>query len=174
MEPCTVKARTVRSGAARWTSTEGTAVGTYNDTLEETGWGILDIASGYGAETADVDIMYAAGYMEGYLTARLVALYYTCCSGTETADVDIMYAAGYMEGYLTARSVALYLCVVVRGRNRRCGYHVCSGVHGGISHSKVSGIIPVCSGTGQKPQMWISCMQQGTWRDISQQGQWHY
>ena len=61
----------------------GTAVGTYNDTLEETGWGILDIASGYGAETADVDIMYAAGYLEGYLTARSV---------TVTSQIGLFFA----------------------------------------------------------------------------------
>ncbi|KAK3090580.1 hypothetical protein FSP39_012855, partial [Pinctada imbricata] len=55
---------------------KGTAVGVYNDTLETTGWGILDIASGYGAETSDSDIMYAAGYVEGYLTAKRIYQHY--------------------------------------------------------------------------------------------------
>ena len=46
------------------------AYGYYNDTLMTTGWGVLEIRSGYGPLTKDNDIMYAAGYMEGMLTAK--------------------------------------------------------------------------------------------------------
>ena len=49
-----------------------TAVAMYNDTLMETGWGILDIVAGHGKPASDVDIMYAAGYIEGVLTAPYV------------------------------------------------------------------------------------------------------
>ena len=48
---------------------KSTAVGVFNDTLMETGWGILDIISGHGKPANDIDIMYAAGFLEGALTA---------------------------------------------------------------------------------------------------------
>ncbi|KAJ8319226.1 hypothetical protein KUTeg_004317 [Tegillarca granosa] len=54
------------------------AVASYNDTLMETGWGILDIASGYGKSITvqDRDIMYAAGFLEGTLTAKHIYQHY--------------------------------------------------------------------------------------------------
>lgn len=54
------------------------AVASYNDTLMETGWGILDIASGYGKSITvqDRDIMYAAGFLEGILTAKHIYQHY--------------------------------------------------------------------------------------------------
>lgn len=54
-----------------------TAVATYNDTLMETGWGILDVVAGKGDPADDVDIMYAAGYIEGALTASRIYQHYT-------------------------------------------------------------------------------------------------
>lgn len=48
---------------------KATACGTYNDTLTQTGWGILDIVGGQG-DDADLDIMYGAGYLEGVFTAE--------------------------------------------------------------------------------------------------------
>ena len=49
----------------------GVAVATYNDTMEQTGWGILNIKSGYGKKkVSDRNIMYAAGFLEGALTSE--------------------------------------------------------------------------------------------------------
>lgn len=48
----------------------GDAYGFYNDTVQTTGWGVLEIRAGYGSPTlSNEDIMYAAGFLEGYLTA---------------------------------------------------------------------------------------------------------
>ncbi|XP_061438802.1 phospholipase B-like 1 [Rhineura floridana] len=48
----------------------GDTYGYYNDTVQSTGWGILEIKAGYGIQTINnEDLMYAAGYLEGYLTA---------------------------------------------------------------------------------------------------------
>lgn len=49
-----------------------TAVGTYNETISSTGWGILDVTAGHAhlPGQTDADIMFAAGYLEGALTAR--------------------------------------------------------------------------------------------------------
>lgn len=48
----------------------GDAYGYYNDTLQSTGWGILEIKAGYGSQSiSNEDLMYAAGFLEGYLTA---------------------------------------------------------------------------------------------------------
>ncbi|KAH9489509.1 Phospholipase B-like 1 [Bulinus truncatus] len=47
------------------------AVITFNDSLLLTGWGILDIAAGYGDKLqTDIQIMFAAGFAEGILTAE--------------------------------------------------------------------------------------------------------
>ena len=48
-----------------------TAYGVYNDTLLESGWGILNISAGRGSKTAEnVDLMFAAGYLEAILTQK--------------------------------------------------------------------------------------------------------
>ena len=47
-----------------------TAYGIYNDTITETGWGILNISAGHGNKAENKDIMFAAGYLEGILTQR--------------------------------------------------------------------------------------------------------
>ncbi|KAH0616816.1 hypothetical protein JD844_028228 [Phrynosoma platyrhinos] len=48
----------------------GDAYGYYNDTVHSTGWGILEIKAGYGSQAlGNENLMYAAGYLEGYLTA---------------------------------------------------------------------------------------------------------
>lgn len=48
----------------------GDAYGFYNNSLQTTGWGVLEIRAGYGTQTlSNEDIMYVAGFLEGYLTA---------------------------------------------------------------------------------------------------------
>lgn len=48
----------------------GNAYGFYNDTVQSTGWGILEIRAGYGSQSiGNEGLMYAAGFLEGYLTA---------------------------------------------------------------------------------------------------------
>lgn len=48
----------------------GDAYGYYNDSMETTGWSILEIRAGYGAQTLSNEIiMFVAGFLEGYLTA---------------------------------------------------------------------------------------------------------
>lgn len=47
----------------------GVAYGTYDDALIATGWGELNIASGSTGSYSDQTIMFAAGYLEGALTA---------------------------------------------------------------------------------------------------------
>lgn len=50
-----------------------TAYGVYNDTLEETGWGILNISAGRGSKLAEnTDLMFAAGYLEAVLTQKRI------------------------------------------------------------------------------------------------------
>ncbi|XP_053393318.1 phospholipase-B 81-like [Mercenaria mercenaria] len=50
-----------------------TAYGVYNDTLAETGWGILNITAGRGSKKAEnTDLMFAAGYLEGILTQKRI------------------------------------------------------------------------------------------------------
>jgi hypothetical protein len=60
---CTYKADVLDTKGA-------TAYATYNDTLMETGWGVLDVMAGFGAGATDDDLMFAAGYLEGVLTAK--------------------------------------------------------------------------------------------------------
>lgn len=50
----------------------GVAYGTYDDALNTTGWGELNIASGSTGNHNDQTIMFAAGYLEGALTARRI------------------------------------------------------------------------------------------------------
>jgi hypothetical protein len=48
------------------------AYGFYNNTLSGTGWGVLEIKAGYGGLEKNNDLLYAAGYLEGALTATYV------------------------------------------------------------------------------------------------------
>ena len=50
----------------------GTAWGYYNNTLNETGWSVLEIQTANGSITAvsNDKLMFAAGYLEGLLTAK--------------------------------------------------------------------------------------------------------
>uniref|UniRef100_A0A4X2KFB4 Phospholipase B-like n=2 Tax=Vombatus ursinus TaxID=29139 RepID=A0A4X2KFB4_VOMUR len=49
----------------------GDAYGFYNDTIQTTGWGTLEIRAGYGAGSLTNElVMFVAGYLEGYLTAQ--------------------------------------------------------------------------------------------------------
>ncbi|KAM6216293.1 phospholipase B-like 1 [Rhynchocyon petersi] len=48
----------------------GDAYGFYNDSMQTTGWGILEIRAGYGSQALSNEIiMFTAGFLEGYLTA---------------------------------------------------------------------------------------------------------
>ncbi|XFG00621.1 hypothetical protein AB1E19_004245 [Capra hircus] len=48
----------------------GDAYGFYNNSVKTTGWGILEIKAGYGSQSLSNEIiMFAAGFLEGYLTA---------------------------------------------------------------------------------------------------------
>ncbi|XP_073229179.1 phospholipase B-like 1 isoform X2 [Porites lutea] len=52
---------------------KGVAYGIYVDNINSTGWGELDIVSGTGETSySDTTIMYAAGYLEGALTAKRI------------------------------------------------------------------------------------------------------
>ena len=49
----------------------GMAYGYYNNTLNDTGWSVLEIQTKRGGGVAmNNQLMYAAGYLEGVLTAR--------------------------------------------------------------------------------------------------------
>jgi len=48
----------------------GTAYGYYNNTLNETGWAVLEIQTAQGRVAINNQLMFAAGYLEGVLTAR--------------------------------------------------------------------------------------------------------
>ncbi|XP_030649443.1 phospholipase B-like 1 [Chanos chanos] len=49
---------------------QGDAYGYYNDSLAQTGWGVLEIRAGYGETPEPDEVTYfLAGYLEGYLTA---------------------------------------------------------------------------------------------------------
>ncbi|KAK2571465.1 Phospholipase B-like 1 [Acropora cervicornis] len=52
----------------------GVAYGVYQDAIQTNGWGKLDIVSGTGraAKYSDQTIMFAAGYLEGALTAKRI------------------------------------------------------------------------------------------------------
>ena len=49
--------------------------GFFNDQLHSTGWGVLEFRAGYGANSSRLHastVFKAAGYLEGYLTARSI------------------------------------------------------------------------------------------------------
>jgi len=48
----------------------GTAYGYYNNTLNETGWSVLEISTGRGGMAFNNQLMFVAGYLEGLLTAK--------------------------------------------------------------------------------------------------------
>ena len=48
----------------------GTAFGYYNNSLNETGWAVLEITTAQGTATTNNQLMFAAGYLEGVLTAK--------------------------------------------------------------------------------------------------------
>ena len=50
--------------------TNATAYGYFKDGLNETGSGVLEVKAGYGSHAEDDDLMYAAGILEGALTAK--------------------------------------------------------------------------------------------------------
>ncbi|XP_021341842.1 phospholipase B-like 1 isoform X2 [Mizuhopecten yessoensis] len=67
-----------------------TALGSYNDTLLETGWGILDISAGYGkVKFTDQELMYGTGFMEGVLTANKKSGAYITKLQTFLSDQDV-------------------------------------------------------------------------------------
>ncbi|XP_041943888.1 phospholipase B-like 1 [Alosa sapidissima] len=50
---------------------EGDAYGFFNDSLSNTGWGVLELRAGYGKTQERDDVTYfLAGYLEGFLTAE--------------------------------------------------------------------------------------------------------
>ncbi|PWS22281.1 hypothetical protein DKP78_19210, partial [Enterococcus faecium] len=50
---------------------EGDAYGFFNDSLSNTGWGVLELRAGYGKTQETDDVTYfLAGYLEGFLTAE--------------------------------------------------------------------------------------------------------
>lgn len=52
---------------------EGDAYGFFNDSLSTTGWGVLELRSGYGKTQETDDVTYfLAGYLEGFLTAEQI------------------------------------------------------------------------------------------------------
>lgn len=56
----------------------GDAYGFYNNSVETTGWGILEIRAGYGSQALSNEIiMFVAGFLEGYLTAPHMNDHYT-------------------------------------------------------------------------------------------------
>ena len=48
----------------------GMAYGYYNNTMNETGWAVLEIQTRLDQSIDNELLMYAAGYLEGVLTAR--------------------------------------------------------------------------------------------------------
>ena len=48
----------------------GTAYGYFNNTLNETGWSVLEIQTKQGSRDTNNQLMFAAGYLEGRLTAQ--------------------------------------------------------------------------------------------------------
>ncbi|CAE1176247.1 Phospholipase-B 81,Phospholipase B-like 1,Phospholipase B [Acanthosepion pharaonis] len=54
-----------------------TANAVYNNSLFQTGWDILNIKAGYGQHpSSNTDIMFAAGFLEGVLTAKRIYNHY--------------------------------------------------------------------------------------------------
>jgi hypothetical protein len=53
--------------------TNGLAYGTYNESFMTTGWDVLNIKAGYAtnsSKTTNQQLMHAAGFFEGYITAK--------------------------------------------------------------------------------------------------------
>ena len=48
----------------------GVAFGYYNNTINETGWTVLEVKTRLDDSVDNEQLMYAAGYLEGVLTAR--------------------------------------------------------------------------------------------------------
>lgn len=58
--------------------TDGDAYGYLNNTLNSTGWSVLEIRAGYGTtQEADEITFFLAGYLEGFLTAQQMMDHYT-------------------------------------------------------------------------------------------------
>ncbi|XP_072299839.1 phospholipase B-like 1 [Eucyclogobius newberryi] len=58
--------------------TEGDAYGYLNNTMDSTGWSILEIRAGYGVTPEKDELtFYLAGYLEGFLTAQQMLDHYT-------------------------------------------------------------------------------------------------
>ncbi|CAL1588762.1 unnamed protein product [Knipowitschia caucasica] len=58
--------------------TEGDAYGYLNNTINSTGWSVLEIRAGYGKTPEKDEItFFLAGYLEGYLTAQQMLDHYT-------------------------------------------------------------------------------------------------
>lgn len=56
---------------------DATAFAMYNNSMLDIGWDIFDVKSGYGKiRPANKDIMFAAGYLEGYLSAKRIYNHY--------------------------------------------------------------------------------------------------
>ena len=63
-EKCTYKLNVLDTDGA-------TAYGVFNDTVSDSGWGILNITAGRGAKQPEnEDLMFAAGYLEGIMTQK--------------------------------------------------------------------------------------------------------
>ncbi|KAL4240707.1 Phospholipase B-like 1 [Mactra antiquata] len=89
-----------------------TAFGVYHDTIEESGWGILNITAGRGSSGSDNnDIMFAAGYLEAILTYERIYQHYQNINdyfqskfGNST-DVEKKVKSFFMEQDLFMRSM---------------------------------------------------------------------
>jgi len=68
---------------------QGAAYGFYNKTLNETGWSILEIKSNQNVKIKDNDIMFAAGFLEGFLTASDISATYANIGSEWLDGVDI-------------------------------------------------------------------------------------
>jgi hypothetical protein len=52
---------------------KGAALGNFTSTLNTTGWDVFKLTAGYGSKgprLLDQHVMYASGYLEGYMTAE--------------------------------------------------------------------------------------------------------
>ena len=52
------------------------AVGTFENTLNKTGWGILNVRGVAGTGKSDADVSFAGGFVEGFLTAPRIASHF--------------------------------------------------------------------------------------------------
>lgn len=84
-----------------------TALGTYNDTLLETGWGILDISAGYGkVKFTDQELMYGTGFIEGVLTYKRIYQHYQNAKDFFLSSKSAEYI-GKLQAFLSAQDVWL-------------------------------------------------------------------